>query len=165
MKSSFINNITDNITENNEKEFKYNFNDLLNGYLGSANFNLIKFNCNNNNKYKNTLLCMYLNKYKNRAGNVIIKLYELMKENNLFHMKLDNVLVIHLRLGDAFSHSWAKKNNWDKINIEKYENIKIPENITEVHIFSGSHKKLSNEDLNKSINHIKDVKSILKIKI
>jgi cell division protein FtsI/penicillin-binding protein 2 len=157
LKSSFFNDITD-ITENNGKEFMYNLNDSLHGYPGSADYELIKYNCKNNDKYKNTLLCMYLNKYKNRDGNKKYRLYKLMKENNLLNMKLDNVLVIHLRLGDAFSHWWAKKNNWDKINIEKYEKINIPENITEVHIFSGSHKQLSDDDLNKSINHIKDIK-------
>ena len=159
LKDKFMNSIK----PDNKSEFIYNLNDILLGFDGSANLNLIKYNCKSNKKYNDTLICKYFDKYKNRSGNKIHKMYRLMKDNNLLNMNLDNILVIHLRLGDAFTDKYALK-EWKIHEGDKFKEFIVPPNIRTVHIYSGSHLKISEYALNKSIEYIKNVKRIFENK-
>ena len=163
-----INNLIAQYRENNTFK-KYdinsiNLNNIKNLYNGSLwnNYRLGDYIRGkgkiNKDEFSGTIGNIYKN-ITNSSHNFKL-LYNIFKNINYFEKPLDNVIVVHLRIGDVLEEYTDLRGYWSPLKCEQIFDLVKKLNkskIKNIHFLFGSHKKLNSYE--KSIKYLKDVKN------
>lgn len=85
-------------------------------------------------------------------------LYVIFKNINYFEKPLDDVIVVHLRIGDVLEENPDLRGDWGPLNCEQiFHLVKKLNKTKNIHFLFGSHKQLTSYE--KSIKYLNDIKT------